>query len=315
MIMGIILIMAAILFVMNRKIGAAILILLFLIVLYTTLAPAQTSTSTSTSSQTTEVNEMKPTYLKNEMEGLIVEEWPAVGLLSGPSLAKELGSGTVGQSYQITGSAVGATLEEKQNYANAQLKKIRSILSGGALSTRISLGSATVVPPTLGKEFLNYSLIGMVLCYFVVITIVLLRYRVPSMIPVLIFIPTMQMTALVCILGSVGTLDLSAIAGLFASMGISVDAQIVVSDELLRGAASRSLNREEIRRKLNKAFYIITRNAAIAVLAILPLLFSNIVEIIGFVTATMLGTIINIIITTQVYTAVAESSSRDGEKN
>jgi preprotein translocase subunit SecD len=118
------------------------------------------------------------------------------------------------------------------------------------------------------------------------------------------------MTALVCILGSVGTLDLSAIAGLFASMGTSVDAQIVVSDELL---GKGSVSKEEIKRKLTKAFYIITRNAAIAVIAITPLLFSNIVEIIGFVTAMMLGTLINIFITTQVYTAVAESMSHRKE--
>ena len=305
MIMAVILVLAAILFVMQRRIEAGVLLLIFIVLLYTTLAPAPV-----VESKAVVANELKPIYLKNDMEGLIVEEWPALGLLSAPSLSKELGSGTVGQSYQITGSAVGETTEEKNAYAQAQVKNIRSILSGGAMPTRISLGSATVVPPTLGKEFLNYSIIGMILCYFVVLAIVLTRYRQPSFIPVQIFIPTAQMTALVCILGSVGTLDLSAIAGLFASMGTSVDAQIVVSDELL---GKGSVSKEEIKRKLTKAFYIITRNAAIAVIAITPLLFSNIVEIIGFVTAMMLGTLINIFITTQVYTAVAESMSHGKE--
>jgi preprotein translocase subunit SecD len=301
--MGVALILAIILFAMKRRIEAGILLVLFVAMLYTTLVPATTSDS-----QTVVVNEMKPTFMKNEMEGLIVEEWPAVGLLSAPALSKDLGSGVVGQSYQITGSAVGATLDEKQSYADLQLKKLRSILSGGALPTRITLGSSTVVPPSLGKEFLNYSIIGMILCYVVVLGIMLLRYRHPKLIPVLIFIPTMQMISLVCVLGSVGTLDLAAIAGLFASMGTSIDAQIVVSDELLKGG---ELTREEIRRKLTKAFYIITRDAAIAVIAIFPLLFSNIVEIIGFVTAMMIGTILNIFITMQIYNAVAESTSSE----
>ena len=302
-IMSIMLVLTAILFVMKRRIEAGILFVLFIAILYMTLAPPAT-----VESQAPVTNEMKPTFLKNEMEGLIVEEWPAVGLLSAPALSKDLGSGAAGQSYQITGSAVGATLDEKQSYADLQLKKLRSILSGGALPTRITLGSSTVVPPSLGKEFLNYSIIGMILCYIAVLAIMLTRYRYPKLTPVLIFIPTAQMISLVCVLGSVGTLDLAAIAGLFASMGTSVDAQIVVSDELLgRG----SLSKEEIRRKLAKAFYIITRDAAIAVIAIFPLLFSNIVEIIGFVTAMMIGTIINIFITMQVYTAVAESTSNE----
>ncbi|MEM2974504.1 MAG: hypothetical protein QW112_02675 [Candidatus Micrarchaeia archaeon] len=303
-IMAVLIVLSAILFVGNRRLEAAILFLIFLVVLYTTFIPKTENV------QGTVINEMRPTFVKNEMEGLIVEEWPAIGLLSAPTLSKSLGSGNVGQSYQIEGSAPGASLEEKQAYAQTQVKKIRSILSGGALPTRLSLGSATVVPPSLGKEFLGYSIIGMVLCYVVILAIVFIRYRQPKLIPVQIFIPTAQMVSLVCILGSVGTLDLSTIAGLFASMGTSVDAQIVVSDELL---ARGSLSKDEIRRKLAKAFYIITRDAAIVVIAIFPLLFSNIVEIIGFVTAMMVGTILNIFITTQVYTAVAESSSQEGK--
>jgi len=306
LLMAVLLIMSAILFVMKRRTEAAVLFVVFIAIAYISFTPLA-----SAESQTVSTNEMRPTFLKNEMEGLVVEEWPAVGLLSAPSLSKDLGSGVVGQNYQITGSAVGETLVEKQAYADLQLKNIRSVLSGGALPTRISLGSATIVPPSLGKEFLNYSIIGMVLCYIVVLLIILTRYRYPKLIPVLIFIPTAQMISLVCILGSVGTLDLAAIAGLFASMGTSVDAQIVVSDELLgKGAMSK----EEIRRKLTKAFYIITRDAAIAVIAIFPLLFSNIVEIIGFVTAMMIGTIINIFITIQVYTAVSETFTEEEKK-
>jgi preprotein translocase subunit SecD len=299
--MSVLLILAAILFVAKRRYEALLLLIIFGILLYFTMMP-------STTIEAPKANEIHPTFLKNEMEGVIVEEWPAMGLLSAPSLSKDLGSGVVGQQYQITGSAQGATTEEKTAYADLQVKKIKSILSGGALPTRITLGSATIVPPTLGKEFLNYSVIGMVLCYIAVLAIVLTRYRQPKFIPVQIFIPTMQMTGLICILGSVGTLDLSTIAGLFASMGTSVDAQIVVSDELL---GKGSLTKEEVRRKIAKAFYIIVRNAAIAILAIFPLLFSNLVEIIGFVTAMMLGTLLNIYITTQTYTAVAESMSKE----
>lgn len=257
---------------------------------------------------TKSATENTPTLSKSKLGDVIVEEWPAIGLLSAPVLSESLASGTAGQMYNIEGPSPGATAQERTDFANNEMSRLKSILSGGALPVRIELGSTITVPPSLGREFLNYSVIGMVAAAIVVALIVLLRYRVISHIAPLLFIAASQMIILVCILGGVGTLDLSTIAGLFGSLGISVDAQIIVTDELL---SKKLESKDDARRRLNKAFYIVTRDASILLLVMLPLLFSNLVEIIGFVTATMLGSILGVIITTQTYSAVIEARFKE----
>jgi preprotein translocase subunit SecD len=253
-----------------------------------------------------EPTDMRASYAKNELDVVNVEEWPAIGLLSAPYLSENLATGSVGQMYTIQGASLGASYEERRQYAIDQMKKIKSILSGGALPVRLELGSSMTVPPSLGKEFLSYSVVGAILAFIAVMAIVVIRYRKPAAIPPLIFTPVVEMILLVAILGGVGTLDLAAIAGLFSAMGSAVDAQIVVSDDLL---STKELTKDIARQKVKRSFYIITRDAAVLAVAVLPLLFSNLVEIIGFVTAMLLGTILNIIITTQVYDAFGKSIS------
>lgn len=252
--------------------------------------------------------EMKAVFEKGQLDNINVGEWPAIGLLSAPILNENLATGKAGQMYNIEGSAVGATYEERKDYATQEMRRIKSILSGGALPVRLVLGSLTTVPPSLGKEFLNYSTIGIVFAFAAVLAVVVIRYRKPKALGPLVFTPIAEMLILVAVLGSIGTLDLATIAGLFSAMGSAVNAQIVVSDDLL---SAKVLTKDEARRKIKRSFYIITRDAAILIIVMLPLLFSNIVEIIGFITAMLLGTLLNIIITTQVYDAFGQSIARE----
>ena len=88
--------------------------------------------------------------------------------------------------------------------------------------------------------------------------------------------------------------------GMLAAIGVSVDAQIVVTDELLK-------KEEETRKRMEKAFGIITTSVMVAVVAMLPLLLlSGLVEIIGFATATILGSLLGLFITRPAYGAIAE---------
>ena len=119
----------------------------------------------------------------------------------------------------------------------------------------------------------------------------------------LIFVATTQMIILISILAVFGKLDLATIAGIFGALGTSVDAQMVVSDELLNRKIE---SKDEAKRRLSKAFYINTRSSMVLLLVLLPLLFSSIVEIIGFVTATVLGSIIGVTLTIQTYSAVID---------
>ena len=92
-------------------------------------------------------------------------------------------------------------------------------------------------------------------------------------------------------------------AGIIGAIGTGVDAQIVITDEIL----AQSKSGATLKRKLGNAFYIIFTNATIAVIAMIPLLFfSGLVEIIGFALSTIFGMFIGALITRPAYGAMVE---------
>jgi len=246
--------------------------------------------------------EMTPEF-QTTGQAIEADSWPAVGLLSSPRLSKELASGVVGQLYQISGGAKGISFDEQRAYALLQMKKLRSILSGGALPVRVIMGSTTTIPAPLGTEFLRYSVVGALAALIGIVLLISIRYRAPRVILPIILISVAELTILVCIIGSVGTIDLSAMAGIIAALGVSVDAQIVITDEILK---REGMTEAGTKRRLEKAFGIITTNATIAAIALLPLLFSGLVEIVGFATSTVLGYLLGVGISRPAYAALVE---------
>jgi Preprotein translocase subunit SecD len=105
----------------------------------------------------------------------------------------------------------------------------------------------------------------------------------------------------VSIIGLIGTIDLAAVAGMIAVVGTGVDAQIIITDEVLikrtAGSSTKLL--------LGNAFYIVWADAALLVVAMLPLLFStSLVSIIGFSESTIIGALMGIFITRPAYGAL-----------
>ncbi|MEM2137778.1 MAG: hypothetical protein QW568_01700 [Candidatus Anstonellaceae archaeon] len=228
-----------------------------------------------------------------------VSIWKAVGLLSSPRLVPQVTDGIPNFGYTINGPAQGASASEKARDALRKEREVESILKGGALPVQITIGSKTVVPAPLGEEFLRLSLIGIAFALVAISLMVGLRYMQPKIVIPMIFISLAEIVILMAILGSF-TIDLSAMAGILAAIGVSVDAQIVVTDELLH-------KEEEARKRMEKAFSIITTSVMVAVVAMLPLLLlSGLVEIIGFATSTVLGALLGLFISRPAYGAIVE---------
>ena len=228
-----------------------------------------------------------------------VVTWKAVGLLSAPRLVPSVTEGIPNFNYQISGPAAGATQQERTLDAAKKERELESILKGGALPVQITIGSKTVVPAPLGEEFLRLSLIGVAFALVAISLMVAIRYRHLQIILPMMFISFAEIVVLMAIVGSF-TIDLSAMAGILAAIGVSVDAQIIVTDELLK-------KEEEARKRLEKAFSIITTSVMVAVIAMLPLLLiSGLVEIIGFATSTILGSLLGLFISRPAYGAMVE---------
>ncbi|MBD3389933.1 hypothetical protein GF415_03170 [Candidatus Micrarchaeota archaeon] len=247
--------------------------------------------------------EIAPAITQTGTGEFIVSEWKAVGLLSSPVLNPSVTVGTPNYGYVISGGAEG-TGSQKQMDAYEKSKSIESILKGGALPIQISTGSKTTIPAPLGKEFLNLSMIGIFIALVAISIFVSLRYRKTNILLPIIAISVSELLILLSILGSF-TIDLAAMAGIIAAIGVGVDAQIVITDELMKK------NQGSKQDRLEKAFDIITTNVTVAIFAMVPLLFSGMVEVIGFAISTIMGSLLGLLISRPAYAALVEDIAED----
>jgi preprotein translocase subunit SecD len=246
---------------------------------------------------------MTPQYTRISINQSIVQTWPVVGLLSAPLLTPSITNGTTSQSYQISGVAPASSLKNELDYAQTQTKTIASILNGGALPVSIIAGTPTTIPPTLGQRFLFISAITGIIAVVFVSAFIVFRYRKIFLIAPILITTLLELFIIISIIGLVGTIDLSAVAGMIAVVGTGVDAQIIITDEMLgRGSGGASA-----KTVLGNAFYIIWADAILLVIAMLPLFFStSLVTVVGFSESTIIGALLGVLITRPAYSAILE---------
>lgn len=232
----------------------------------------------------------------------VVESWTAVGLLSSPVLNPSITNGSAGDSYEISGAAPSnLSVQAKVDYANLQSKTIASILNGGALPVAIIAGTPTTIPATLGSKFLYVSGIAGLAAILAVSVFIVIRYRKLFLVAPILITTLMELFIVISVIGLLGTIDLAAVAGMIAVVGTGIDAQIIITDELL-GKSGENTSAKSL---LGNAFYIIWMDAALLIIAMLPLFFStSLVTVVGFSESTIIGAMLGIFITRPAYSAI-----------
>ncbi|MCL5680059.1 MAG: hypothetical protein M1465_01825 [Candidatus Marsarchaeota archaeon] len=245
---------------------------------------------------------MTPSFTEVGVGNFTLNTWPMVGLLSSPELNPSITNGSTGDSYEISGSApTTLAYAQKLNFADNTSKSISSILTGGALPVQVVVGTPTSIPPTLGKSSLDISIIALVLAIVLVSIFIVIRYRKIFLVGPILITTLLELFIIISIIGLVGTIDLSAFAGMIAVVGTGVDAQIIITDEIL----SRKSSTEAAKTILGNAFYIVWADALLLIIAMLPLFFStSLVEVIGFSESTIIGALMGVLVTRPAYGAI-----------
>ena len=245
---------------------------------------------------------MIPELVRSKTGELNVNRLEAVGLLSAPTLAPELTTGISSYNYVISGSAgLGLDQATRAKISLERIKTIESILKGGALPVQISTGSRTSLPAAFGSEFLKLSLIGIASSLVIISILIGLRYQSIAATMPIVIISLAEFVILLSILGSF-TIDLAAMAGIIAAIGVGVDAQIVITDEMVK----KEDKEHTLHEKMGLAFGIVKTNVIVAIFSMIPLFFSGLVEVIGFSISTILGALLGYMLTRPSYAALVE---------
>ncbi|HIJ98458.1 TPA: hypothetical protein H1005_00750 [archaeon] len=192
-------------------------------------------------------------------------------------------------------------------------KRVKVVLEAGRLPSEIEsmeIISQDYVDPKLGRSFFRSAGIAGVFAIILVGGVIFARYRRLKIAIPIIFTGTSEIVLLLgvaALLSNSWVIDLPAIAGIIASVGMGVEQQIIITDELLSGSLRDSW---DLRRRTKTAFGIILVALATVVAAMFPLLFENffpgLFALKGFAISTILGFLIGYFITRPAYAKMAE---------
>lgn len=192
----------------------------------------------------------------------------------------------------ISGSGAGADQEEAYNSAQANMKKLQTILITGSLPYKLEIVKLDSASPVLGKEFTKNIIYLGVIVFAIISTLIFIKYRKIKI--TLAVILTMFSEALIT-LGIAAlikwNLDAPSIAGIIAGMGVGVNDQIVIIDE------SVSSEQENLKEKIKRAFFIIIGAFFTIIAAMLPLFWAGAGLLKGFALTTIIGVSVGILIT------------------
>ncbi len=109
------------------------------------------------------------------------------------------------------------------------------------------------------------------------------------------------------------TIDLPAIGGIIAAIGVGVDNMVIIADETLSGRKEEKII-YTIRDKIKRAFFIIFGSAATTIFAMLPLMVLVAGFVRGFAMTTVVGVLVGILVTRPAYARIVELGT-GGEKS
>ena len=134
---------------------------------------------------------------------------------------------------------------------------------------------------------------------------VFIAYRRQIIVLPIVFIASSEIFMLLGFYALLGwSLDLAAIAGIIAAIGTSVDDQIVIADETLRGR--REMETYGFKERLKRAFGIIFSSYPITVVAMVPLLSAGAALLKGFAIATIVCLSAGVLVTRSAYAKIIQ---------
>lgn len=205
------------------------------------------------------ISSENPEYLSQPLD-LYVDG----NLMDSLSISKDL-KGRVTTQIQIQGSGSGSNQQEAVADAQANMKKLQTILITGSLPFKLKIVKIDKISPLLGDSFIKAILTAGLFAILAVSLIIFLRYR---KIKISLALLATSFSELIIILGVAAlikwNLDMPSIAGIIATIGTGVDSQIVILDE------SR-FKQESLKERIKKALFIIFTSFATAFVSLVPL--------------------------------------------
>lgn len=212
----------------------------------------------------------------------------------------------------ISGPGSGPTKVDAGEDALKSMGKLQTILITGSLPFKLETEKMDTISPSLGRSFVNNSLLVGLLAIIAVAIVIILRYK-----KFIIIFPVMitSITEIFLTLGFASligwNLDIVSIAGIIAAVGTGVDDQIIIVDEAIKGRGSGNASSYNWLQRIKRAFFVIFTVYATLIAAMLPLWNAGAGLLRGFAVTTIIGVTIGVFVTRPAFAVVVEKLLKD----
>ncbi len=200
-------------------------------------------------------------------------------VISSPSVSERINSSECIISGNFTG-------EEASNLAN--------LISSGNLPCELSVAETRSVGASLGEEALSQALKAGVIGILLVMLFMIIMYQLPGVVSAIALIAYIALT-IVCIIGFRINLSLPGIAGIFLTIGMAVDANVIIFERIREELNAGKSVKAAVKSGFNRAFTAIIDSNVTTLIAAVVLWKFGTGAIQGFAITLLLGVIISLI--------------------
>ena len=151
---------------------------------------------------------------------------------------------------------IGAVCQITGNFTKDEAEKLAAVLTAGSLPAEVKLESEFFVGPSLGAEQIQSGVLATVIATVVVVIFMLIYYRLAGAIAAVCMLLNLPM-----LLGMMGffkaTLTLPGIAGIVLTLGMAVDANVLIIERLREELARGRTLRQAVQHGFERAFLTI----------------------------------------------------------
>lgn len=233
--------------------------------------------------------------------------------LTGNNINRRLGVIIDDQLYSnppsIDSKIAGGQAYIRGNFGRKEAETVASIINEGALPVKLSIIEERTVGPSLGVESIEAGMEAILVSFVLVILIMVARYKVAGLIATFgLFSNFLILGALLSWLGF--TLTLPGFAGLILTLGMAVDANVIIFERIREEMRTGKTIRSSINNGFDKAFSTIFDSNITTLLAALVLSQLGSGPIKGFAVTLSVGIISSMFtalyITRFIYDVIAE---------
>ncbi len=176
----------------------------------------------------------------------------------------------------------------KGQFSFDEAARLSALLRGGALPVKVVIAETRFLGPTLGYNYLKEIEIAGVLAFILVILFMIFNYR--SLATVAVFsLTTFVLLVVAVLLGLKATITIPGVAGIVLSLGMAVDANIIIFERIREELRLGRSTRTAINNGYKKAFSTIFDSNITTLIGTLILYYFGTGPIKGFAVTLSLG--------------------------